>query len=69
MQTAFLRRYFDAVIALRHFLQAQESVEKSLKKLPFSRRFVRALPLVALVLAAGIRITGALAAKKKTYRG
>ena len=61
----FLRRYFAAVIALRHFLQAQESVEDALKKLPVPRRFVRALPAAALAIAAGIRIAGTFAAKRK----
>ena len=54
MQLTFLKRYFAAVIALRHFLQAQESVEDTLKKLPLPHRFVQALPAAAFAVTAGI---------------
>ena len=39
MQNDFLHRYFAGILRLRHLLQAQESIEQGLKKIPASQRF------------------------------
>lgn len=47
MQNDLLHRYFAGILRLRHLLQAQESIEQGLKKVPAPQRFLWALPLLA----------------------
>ena len=47
MQNDFLHRYFTGILRLRHLLQAEESIEQGMKKVPAPQRFLWALPLLA----------------------
>ena len=66
MQKQMLQRYFDAIIRLRHFLQAQESVEDALKKVPAPRRFLWVLPLAGFGAAFFMTVLQPLAKRVKT---
>lgn len=65
MQKQMLQRYFDAIIRLRHFLQAQESVEDALKKVPAPRRFLWVLPLASFGAAFFITVLQPLAKRMR----
>ncbi len=66
LENNVLRPFFTALLHLRHLLQAQESVEASLKKVPAPQRFLWALPLVTFAAAAvSVFLMPVIRAKRK----
>lgn len=51
MQNNWLKRYFEGVLRLRRFLQAEEEIEAGFRKVPVPQRFLWALPLTAFAAA------------------